>query len=42
MPSRSRPTARLLTPMGWAGVATFAALAGGLILALFVFRPHLA
>lgn len=32
MPSRSRPTARLLTPSGWAGLA-LAILAAGLTLA---------
>jgi hypothetical protein len=34
MPPRTRPTARLLTPAGWAGLLVIALLAGALVLAL--------
>ena len=29
MPPRLRPTARILTPAGWAGLAVLAVIAGG-------------
>ncbi len=32
MPPRRRPTARLLTPAGWLGLATVSLIAGGLAL----------
>jgi hypothetical protein len=32
MPPRRRPTARLLTPVGWMGLAILALAAGGLAL----------
>ena len=34
MPPRTRPTARLLTPAGWAGLLALALLAGAFGLAL--------
>jgi len=33
MPARSRPTARLLTPVGWAGLAALLLLVAGLVAA---------
>ncbi|MGR4863166.1 hypothetical protein [Caulobacter sp. LARHSG274] len=39
MPPRHRPTARLLTPAGWAGLLTLAVLAASLALALVLGRP---
>lgn len=35
MPFRARPTARLLTPAGWAGLAALALLAAGALLVVF-------
>jgi len=33
MPARSRPTARLLTPVGWAGLAALLLLVAGVVAA---------
>ena len=40
MPPRSRPTARLLTPAGWAGLAALAVLAAGLVFTLVQALPR--
>jgi len=40
MPARSRPTARLLTPAGWAGLAALVLLAAGLVFALVQTLPR--
>ncbi|MFT4254899.1 MAG: hypothetical protein QM608_20745 [Caulobacter sp.] len=40
MPPRSRPTARLLTPAGWAGLAALALLAVVLVFTLLQTIPR--
>ncbi|WP_269845468.1 hypothetical protein [Caulobacter endophyticus] len=40
MPARSRPTARLLTPTGWAGLAVAAALAAALAFIVLALLPR--
>ncbi len=40
MPPRLRPTARLLTPAGWAGLAAAALLAGAAAFALVAVLPR--
>ncbi|WP_276310640.1 hypothetical protein [Caulobacter flavus] len=40
MPARSRPTARLLTPAGWASLAVLAILAAGVAVALVALAPR--
>ncbi|WP_395443871.1 hypothetical protein [Caulobacter sp. UC70_42] len=40
MPSRQRPTARLLTPAGWTGVFVAALLAAGLAFAALSALPR--
>ncbi|WP_255355531.1 hypothetical protein [Caulobacter sp. Root1472] len=41
MSSRRRPSARILTPAGWAGIAAIIGLAGGAGMALLtVFTPR--
>ena len=40
MPPRLRPTARLLTPAGWAGLAALAVLAAGLAFAVMQALPR--
>ncbi|WP_299005339.1 hypothetical protein [uncultured Caulobacter sp.] len=40
MPARSRPTARLLTPAGWAGLAALVLLAAGLVFVLVQALPR--
>lgn len=40
MPARSRPTARLLTPAGWAGLAALAVLAAALAFVVLSVLPR--
>ncbi|CAN5489378.1 hypothetical protein BH10PSE3_BH10PSE3_04330 [soil metagenome] len=40
MPSRSRPTARLLTPAGWASLLAAILIAGMAAWAVVVFLPR--
>ncbi len=41
MPPRLRPTTRLLTPAGWAGLVVLAIIAGGATaVAMLVRTPH--
>lgn len=40
MPSRSRPTARLLTPAGWAGLLTLIVLAAAVAVAVVTVLPR--
>ncbi len=40
MPPRLRPTARMLTPAGWAGLAALALLAAALVFALVQGLPR--
>jgi hypothetical protein len=40
MPAGSRPTARLLTPAGWAGVAALLGLAATLAFVVLSVLPH--
>jgi hypothetical protein len=40
MPARSRPTARLLTPAGWAGLAALALLAAAVAFVVLAVLPR--
>jgi len=40
MPARSRPTARLLTPAGWAGLAALAMSAAAVVVAVVKALPR--